>query len=107
MNHEKVRSKTIPNYFIFTEKELISLVLCIMLDIIEYMAIILTMPVVGDFFDLIGIVACVIMFGWIGLVSLIELIPGADILPVFIVTWLIWYLYNQRKKERTLQTKWT
>lgn len=107
MKRKNIKSKPYSNYFIFTEKELISLIVCIMLDIIEYMAVILIMPVVGDFFDVVGIMACLIMLGWFGSLSVVELVPGADILPIFIITWLIWYLYKQRRKEKRLQKKWT
>jgi hypothetical protein len=38
------------------------------------------------------------MFRLIGIVSLLELVPGVDILPIFIITWLIWYLTKKRKE---------
>ena len=63
LKRKNTKSKPYSNYFIFTEKELISLLVCIMLDIIEYVAFILLMPVVGDFFDVVGIMACLIMLG--------------------------------------------
>jgi hypothetical protein len=36
------------------------------------------------------------MFRWIGLVSIIELFPGMDILPIFIITWILWYITKKR-----------
>ena len=69
------------------------------LDIIEYVAAVLTMPGVGDVFDVVGILVCVVMFRWVGLVSLVELAPRADVLPTFIITWLIWYWLKKQKKE--------
>jgi len=101
--------KPFPEYFVFNEVELFSLILCIVLDISEYVAAVLLMPVVGDMFDVAGIFACLVMFRWIGIVSLFELVPGADILPIFIITWLVWYfLKKQKKKEEQerLQKKW-
>ena len=101
--------KPFPEYFVFNEVELFSLILCIVLDISEYVAAVLIMPVVGDMFDVVGIIACLVMFRWIGFVSLFELVPGADILPIFIITWLVWYfLKKQKKKEEQerLQKKW-
>ena len=79
------RSVRVPQYFVFTDIELFSLILCVVLDVIEYAAAVLTMPVVGDLFDVVGILVCFVIFRWIGLVSLVELVPGADVLPTFII----------------------
>ena len=80
-----------------------------MLDISEYVAAVLLLPVVGDVLDLVGIIACLVMFRWIGIVYLFELVPGADILPIFIITWLLWYFVKKQKKEEQerLRKKWT
>lgn len=96
-----------PRYFIFTEAELLFLIVCVVLDMSEYVATILLLPTVGDFLDIVGIVACLAMFRWIGVVSLLELIPGADIFPIFIITWLIWYVLKKRilKEKREDQKK--
>ena len=91
------RSVRVPQYFVFTEIELFSLVFCVILDVIEYAAVILMMPVVGDVFDVVGILVCLAVFRWIGLVSLVELVPGADVLPIFIITWLMWYFLKKQK----------
>lgn len=91
------RSGHVPQYIVFTEIELLSLVICIILDVIEYAAAVLTMPLIGDVFDVIGILFCVFMFRWIGLVSLMELLPGADVLPIYIITWLMWYFLKKQK----------
>ena len=87
-------------YFVFTDIELFSLVICIILDVIEYAAVVLTMPLIGDVFDAFGILACVLMFRWIGLISFVELLPGADVLPVFIITWLTWYFIKKEQGSR-------
>lgn len=84
-------------FFVFTEYELLSLVVCIILDVSEYMFAILLLPVIGDVLDIIGIFVCFIMFRLLGVVSLFELVPGLDVLPIFIITWLIWYLAKKRK----------
>jgi hypothetical protein len=85
-------------YFVLSEYEVLSLVICVVLDVSEYMFAILLVPVVGDFLDVIGIIACFAMFRLIGIVSLFELVPGVDIFPMFILTWLIWYLVKKRKE---------
>lgn len=87
----------VPRYFVFTEIEILSLVICLILDMIEYAATVLTMPLIGDSFDIIGIIFCLLIFRWIGFVSLMELLPGADILPIFIITWLVWYFLKKQK----------
>jgi hypothetical protein len=91
--------KPIPEYFVFSGFELLSLVLCLVLDISEYVAAVLLLPLVGDMLDVVGIIVCLVMFRWIGLLSLFELVPGADILPIFIITWLVWYFLKKQKKE--------
>lgn len=91
---------SLPQYFIFSGVELLSLILCIVLDISEYMAAVLMMPVMGDLLDVAGIVACLLMFRWIGIVSLFELVPGADVFPIFIITWLVWYFIKKTQQER-------
>ena len=96
-NLKNIQQKKIPKYFIFTDIELLFLSVCIILDVSEYMLAILLLPLFGDFLDVAGIVASFLMFGWVGLVALIELVPGADILPIFIITWIIWYLTKKRR----------
>ena len=97
MKQRKRRFEHLPSYFVFTEKELLFLIVCIVLDISEYVVTVLLLPSVGDFLDIIGIIACLVMFHWFGVISLLELIPGADIFPVFIITWLVWYFLKTRK----------
>lgn len=84
-------------YFVFADYELLSLVICIILDVSEYMLVILLFPLVGDFLDVVGIIMCFALFRWIGLISLLELVPGVDVLPIYIITWLVWYLVKRRK----------
>jgi len=98
-----------PRYFLLTEGELLSLIVSILFDISEYAVKILVLPVVGDLFDILGTIACLLMFRLVGIISLLELVPGADILPIFILTWIVWY-YLKKRREREererLQKKW-
>lgn len=96
LEHRDEQLKTLPRYFIFTWDEIVFLTLCIVLDVTEYMVAILLLPMVGDFLDIVGIITCLAMFRWAGILSLLELVPGADILPIFIITWLAWYLLKKR-----------
>jgi len=79
--------------------ELVTLLVCICLDIVEYALPVLMAPVMGDVFDIAGIAFCVYFFRWIGFISLAELIPGLDFLPNFTFTWLIWYLMKRKKDQ--------
>ena len=95
----------LPKYFIFSGVELLSLILCIVLDISEYMAAVLMLPVIGDTLDFVGIVVCLLLFQWIGVISFFELVPGADVLPIFIITWLVWYFIKKTKRGRVRSGK--
>ena len=92
--------KSFRRYFVFTEDELLFLTVCIVLDVSEYIVTILLLPMIGDFLDILGIIACLVMFRWVGIISLFELVPGADILPIFIITWLIWYFLKRLRKKK-------
>lgn len=94
------KQKKIPRYTVFSDIELLTLSVCIILDVSEYMLAILLLPLFGDLLDLAGIGASFLMFGWVGLVALIELVPGADILPIFIITWIIWFLTKKRRPPK-------
>ena len=80
--------------------ELLYLLLCIGIDLIDYIFPIFMTPLVGDVFDLTGVVFSVLFIGKLGFLTLPELIPGLDVLPVFSTTWLIWY---SRKRRKTLK----
>lgn len=69
------------------------------LDISEYVAAVLLLPVVGDMLDVVGIIACLAMFRWTGIVSLFELVPSANILLILIIIWLVWYFLIKQKKK--------
>lgn len=94
---KKIQQKKYPRFFIFTDIELFFLSVCIILDISEYIVAILLLPFFGDILDITGIIASFLMFGWIGFISILELVPGADILPIFIITWIIWYITKRRR----------
>ena len=78
--------------------ELASLAVCIALDILEYTYPMLMAPISGDILDIGGILFCSFFFGWAGLVSLFELVPGLDLLPTFTMTWVVWYILRRRKE---------
>ena len=94
---KKIQQKKYPRFFIFTDIELFFLSVCIILDISEYIVAILLLPFFGDILDITGIITSFLMFSWIGFISILELVPGADILPIFIITWIIWYITKKRR----------
>jgi len=96
---EQKKHESIPKYFVFSEYELLFLIICIVLDVSEYVVTILLQPWLGDLLDIVGIVACLLMFRLEGVVSLLELVPGLDVLPIFIITWVIWYYLKRRVKQ--------
>ena len=57
VGERKTEFKLLPEYFVFSEVELFSLILCIVLDISEYVAVVLLLPVFGDVLDVVGIIA--------------------------------------------------
>jgi hypothetical protein len=106
MSFEKKGFQRYSRYFVFAENEMLFLFICVILDISEYIVRVLLLPTVGDLLDIVGVIASLIMFRWVGFISLVELVPGADIFPIFIITWLVWYfLRKTRKKRRTMPLK--
>lgn len=78
-------------------EELTTLIVCLSLDILEFIAPMLLTPVLGDILDLAGFLFCAVYFNVIGAISLLELVPGLDVVPFFSLTWLTWYLHRRRK----------
>lgn len=76
--------------------EFIRFIVCLSLDGIEYFLPFLLTPFIGDIYDVVGLVTSLYMFRWIGLFSALELVPGLDILPINIITWLIWMVSRRR-----------
>lgn len=83
--------------------ELALLAVCLLLDFIEYLIPPLLAPMVGDILDFVGLVFAVLAFSWLGFITLLELIPGFDVLPSFTITWFTWYLMRERRLEAELE----
>ena len=79
---------------IMTYSEFVKLVVCISLDVVEYIIPLLRLPLIGDILDIIGLATCIYLFRWTGLIALLELVPGLDFLPINIFTWIIWFVLN-------------
>ncbi|MFQ6075443.1 MAG: hypothetical protein ACE5Z5_04825 [Candidatus Bathyarchaeia archaeon] len=90
---------------ILAPDEWVRLIVCVALDVVEYLIPHLLAPIFGDVLDVIGVVACIVMFGWMGLLASIELIPLADILPVYVIVWALWF-FVRRFGERERWRRW-
>ncbi len=69
------------------------LLVCLCLDFVEYVFLFL-MPPLGEIFGVAALIISLLMFGWIGLLSGLDMVPFADILPINTITWFIWFLMN-------------
>ena len=87
----------------FTWDELMTLAVCLSLDLLEYLLPILMAPIFGDMVDLIGIVFTIIYFRFYGILPMIELIPGFDILPLYTITWITWYIQSSRVRKKQIR----
>jgi len=102
----EARSKNLTALWLLriTWEELVTLIVCLLLDISEYFIPLLLSPIYGDLWDFAGFVFCVIYLGIIGAISLLELIPGFDVMPIFTLTWLIWFFIRRYKIRRELES---
>ena len=106
---ESERQVKTPKYLMLTVEEFVRLIICIVFDVVEFAIPILLSPLVGDAVDIVGFWAGILMFGWVGCLSLLELVPMADYFPIFLVTWAVWYYRKKRREKRELekiQKKW-
>ena len=84
-------------------EELTTLSVCLCLDLMEFIAPVMLTPIIGDALDFAGFLFCAVYFNWIGAISLLELVPGLDVIPIFSLTWLAWYLHRRRRMRRLLE----
>lgn len=77
--------------------EFIRLIVCVAIDGVEYLVPILLAPIVGTIYSFVGLVTALVMFGWVGLIAALDLVPGLDILPMNTITWLVWVLSKRWK----------
>ncbi|RLI17160.1 hypothetical protein DRO49_04030 [Candidatus Bathyarchaeota archaeon] len=87
------------------QDELILLALSLLLDSLDYLIPTLSIPRVGDIVDLLGLVFAVLAFSWLGFITLLELIPGFDVIPSFTITWFTWYILRERRLEAELEAE--
>jgi len=78
--------------------EFIRLVVCLSIDVVEYVIPVLMLPLIGDLVDIVGLATSLYLFRLVGLIALLELVPGLDILPINTIAWFIW-LISRRQGE--------
>ena len=88
---------------IFTWEELSTLAICLALDLLDYLVPFLATPIYGDMLDFAGILFCILNFKWIGAITFLEIVPGLDIIPVYSITWLTYYLNTSSTRKKQLQ----
>ena len=88
---------------LLTWEEMMTLAVCLSIDFLEYLIPLMMTPIIGDMVDLVGIVFTLIYFSWYGALPMLELIPGFDILPLYTITWITWYLQSSRVKKKQLK----
>ena len=88
---------------IFTWEDISTLAVCLALDLLDYLVPFMTAPIYGDILDFTGIAFCILFFNWVGAITILEIIPGLDIIPVYSITWLTWYINTSRVKRKKLE----
>jgi hypothetical protein len=99
-----MESKTIqtPWSKLFTWEDISTLAICLALDLLDLLVPFMTTPIYGDILDFSGIGFCVLFFNWIGAITIVELIPGLDIVPFYTIAWLTWYINHRRVRRKQL-----
>ena len=97
--------KTIESPWIshFSWDEISTLAICLSLDLLDYLVPFLATPIYGDLLDFTGIIFCILYFNWIGTISFLEIVPGLDIIPIYSISWLTWYLNTNRTRNKQIQ----
>ena len=88
---------------LFTWEDMSTLAVCLALDLLDYLVPFMAAPLYGDVLDFAGIAFCILFFNWMGSITILEIIPGMDILPIYSITWLTWYLNTSIARRKKLQ----
>ena len=85
-----------------TWEEMSTLAVCLSLDLLEYVIPFMMTPIFGDILDFTGIAFALIYFNMYGVISMLELVPGFDVLPIYTITWITWYLQDRRTQKQQI-----
>jgi len=83
---------------ILSYSEFVRLVISLSIDIIEYIIPVLMLPLIGDLFDIVGLATCLYLFRLVGLIALLELVPGFDFLPLNTIAWFVWLIIKRQSE---------
>lgn len=86
---------------LFTWEEITTLVVCLALDLLDYLVPFMMTPLYGDLLDFMGIIYVLLHFNWLGAISFLEIVPGFDILPLYTITWATWYFNTSKSRKRS------
>ena len=86
-----------------TWEDMSTLVVCLALDLLDYLVPFMAVPLYGDILDFAGIAFCILFFNWMGSITILEIIPGLDILPIYSITRLTWYLNARHIHRKQLE----
>jgi hypothetical protein len=86
-------------------EELTTLIICVALDILELAAPVFLEPIFGDLIDFAGLIFAAYYFRWFAAITLLELLPGLDAIPLFSLTWLAWYINRRQRLRRELESE--
>jgi len=78
--------------------EFTRLVVSLSIDVIEYIIPVLMLPLIGDLIDIVGVATAIYLYREVGLLALLELVPGLDFLPMNTVAWLVWLLLKRQRE---------
>ncbi len=80
--------------------EFIRLAVSASIDVVEYVVPFLSLPLIGDVFDIVGVATSLYLYGWAGLVAALEFVPGLDLLPLNLLAWLVWFVIKRQREAR-------
>lgn len=86
-----------------TWDEMSTLAVCLSLDLLEYLIPFMMTPIFGDILDFTGITFALIYFNVYGAISILELVPGFDIIPLYTISWVAWYLQSSNHRKNQLK----
>jgi hypothetical protein len=106
VNSKKRTAFRLPKYISMSLDEAVRLIICVLFDVAEYVVPVLLAPFLGDVLDIVGIGVGILLFRWVGLMSILEFLPFVDIFPIFILTWITWFYLKKKEEARKIREEW-
>ena len=85
--------------------EFTALIISLSIDILEYIVPALMLPIIGTFYNLIGLLTSLYLYKGVGAISALDFIPGLDILPVNTISWVVWIFLKRQREVAEHQIK--